>query len=65
MDNCTYNKLKLMHELSKIKGFIDKFGKKDAKKNKHHSCDRILIELRKDLVKHMKALHKAVDPEKL
>jgi len=54
-----------MHKLSKVKSFIEMFGKKDAKVAKHTKCDKLLAELHKDLSKHIRALHKAIDPEKL
>ena len=57
MDNCTYNKTKLLHQMSRLDWFIDKYAKKDAKKAKHGACQKAMTALQKDLHKHMKALH--------
>ncbi|MEW5897267.1 MAG: hypothetical protein AB1668_06230 [Nanoarchaeota archaeon] len=65
MDNCTYNKLKLIHEMSRLTGFIDKFARKDAKQTKHKGCDALVEEVYKDLKKSIRKLHKAVDPSRI
>lgn len=56
MDNCTYNKMKLLHELSKLTGFIEKHAKEDAKASKHNSCVKAIDALHADLLKHIKTI---------
>lgn len=65
MDNCTYNKVKLLHELSKLAGFIQKFGRKDAKSARHGECHKLLNHLHKDLHTHMEQLRKQIGKRKL
>jgi hypothetical protein len=64
MDNCTYNKTKLLHEMAKLTGFIEKYAKKDAKSAKHGKCSKMINDLHKDLKKHMDTLSKALGKAK-
>ncbi|HLC51631.1 MAG TPA: hypothetical protein VJI98_00120 [Candidatus Nanoarchaeia archaeon] len=59
MDNCTYNKAKLLHELSKITGFVKTHAIKDAK-GRHTKCKSYLEDLYQDLAKHMRYLQEAL-----
>lgn len=65
MDNCSYNKIKLLHELSKLTGFIDKYGRKDAKSAKHQGCHQLLNQLHQDLHGHMEKLRKEIGKVRL
>jgi len=65
MDNCTYNKIKLMHELSKLNGFIQHHCIKDAKTSKHTKCAKIIKHLQKDINIHLKQLHQELSRKKL
>ncbi len=65
MDNCTYNEVKLLHKLSNIAYFLEKYGKKDAKKERHTHCSKIIEHLQWDLKMHMKQLHNALSKKKL
>lgn len=65
MDNCTYNKIKLLHEMSKLVGFIELYGKKDAQSAKHKECHQVLDHLHRDLHEHIKQLHKELSKAKL
>ena len=56
MDDCTYNKNKLLKEINKLAGFIKKYAKKDAKAAKHTGCGKFMTYLHNDLTKHMKQL---------
>lgn len=61
LDNCNYNKVRLLHDLSRIAQFLKKHAKKDAKKSrKHGSCHKLYGELEKDLDKHIGKLNKAI-----
>ncbi len=63
MDNCTYDLIKIMHELSRVNAFIEKHGLKDSKKNE--TSKNALENLQKDLVEHMRALHKELSKCKI
>jgi len=56
LDNCTYNKIKLMHNLSDIVWFIEKFCEQDAKVSGHKECHAAIEALEADLEKHIKIL---------
>jgi hypothetical protein len=55
MDNCKYNKVKVLHDLSALCWFIEKHALDDAKKIKDDACLKKLQELSKDLEKHLVA----------
>ena len=65
MDNCTYNKIKLMHELSRIAGFLERHGKKDAKSAKHTKCIEIMNNLHKDLLSYIDQLSAGISKRKI
>lgn len=56
LDNCTYNKAKLVTEISKLIGFIDRHGIEDADEQEHEDCTEELKLLREDLEEHLEAL---------
>ena len=60
LDNCDYNKVRLLHDLSRIVWHLNKHAKEDAKKAGHEECHKICVELEKDLEKHISTLTKAV-----
>jgi len=60
LSNCDYNKVKLLHELSGICGFLKKHAKKDATSAKHKQCSKFCAALEKDLEKHIKEIQKHV-----
>ena len=60
MDNCTYNKVKLLNKLANLSVFIERYGMKDAKAAKHNTCIKTIEELQRDLHKHMQSLQKAM-----
>jgi len=60
LSNCDYNKVKLLHELSSISGFLKKHAKKDAKSAKHAGCAKFCSALEKDLEKHIAQIQKHV-----
>jgi hypothetical protein len=61
LDDCNYNKVRLMHDLSRIVWYLDKHAKADAKKSGHILCHAMCEELKKDLEKHMEKLRLAIE----
>lgn len=60
LDDCKYNKIKLLHELSCIAWFLDKCGMQDAEKCGDSECAKTFKALRSDLEKHITALESFV-----
>jgi hypothetical protein len=60
IDNCTYNKAKVLHHLAKINWFIEQHCKKDAKAAKHSGCDKLFKSIQKDLEKNVRLLQEAL-----
>jgi hypothetical protein len=56
LDNCTYNKIKLIHELSALAWFIDKHALTDAQKAGDKECADALQALYRDLTKHLEKI---------
>lgn len=59
MDNCTYNKAKLLHVLSKVAGFVKMYAIQDVK-GVHSKCKSYMTKLHKDLTSHIEKLQKAL-----
>jgi len=49
LDDCFYNQIKLLHDLSCIRWFIEKHAKKDALRADDNKCHTLLEKLEKDL----------------
>lgn len=60
LDNSTYNKVKIIYQLSKIIWFIDRHGLTDANNAGDKECMDALINLQKDLKKHLEKLQKSI-----
>jgi len=60
MDNCTYNKIKVLRELALVNGFVQRHCPKDAKAARHGHCHKEFMDLQKDLDKHTAALRRAL-----
>ncbi len=60
LSDCNYDKVKLIHHLSKIVGFIDRHAVGDAERGGHPLCAEEYKELREDLEKHIGKLSAAV-----
>jgi len=58
IDNCLYNKIKLLHNLSCTLWFIEKHAKQDARTEKDNDCLLFLEYLEKDLEKYVHELKK-------
>jgi len=51
--DCTYDKIKLLHEMSSLVWFIEKHALPDAQKVNDEECITILTSLSEDLKKHL------------
>lgn len=60
LENCNYNKIRLLHDLSKIVWYLEKHAKRDAKEGGHELCHAMCEELQKDLEKHIEKVSKAI-----
>lgn len=58
MDNCTYDKAKLLHELGKLSNFIEQYAKKDSQNYK--KCNIVINEVKENLETQMEKLKKAL-----
>jgi len=56
LSHCNYDKTKLIFELSKLIGFLDKHAIQDSKNEEHGGCTATYQELKLDLDKHLHAL---------
>ena len=59
-DNCSYDKIKLLHDIHRIVWFIEKFCHQDAKSSNHDNCQNLYKDLVKDLEKHADHIRKAI-----
>lgn len=55
VDNCCYDKLKLLYSACKMHWFLEKHAKSDEQVS-HTECAAELAELKKDLEKHIEKL---------
>lgn len=60
LDNSSYNKIKLMYELSSNIWFIQKHAIIDAQKAGDQECVDLLMAIEKDMQKHLEKLQKNV-----
>lgn len=60
LDNATYNKIKLLHELSCIAWFIEKHALADAQATGDKECQELLGSLGKDLQTYIEKLQKSI-----
>lgn len=58
LNNCYYNKIKLLHELSSIVWFVEKHALKDAQEASDQECVKTLQDLSKNLDQHIDNLKK-------
>jgi len=63
MDDCTYDKIKLLHKISQISGFIEKHCLTDARKAKHKECEKVIDHLHQDLLLHMEGLRQCLSDD--
>ncbi|MFA5075248.1 MAG: hypothetical protein WC436_04050 [Candidatus Babeliales bacterium] len=57
LSNCRYNKVKVLHDMSKLLWFIEKHGIGDARQGDDSNCMKVLADLKRDLEKHIKSLN--------
>ena len=60
LDDCNYNKIRLLHDVSRIVWYLEHHAKKDAKESGHELCHAMCVELQADLEKHMEKLKEAI-----
>lgn len=60
LSNCNYNKVRLLHDLSRIVWYLKKHAKEDAMTEGHELCHVMCEELEKDLEKHIDKLREAI-----
>lgn len=60
LNDCNYDKTKLIHQLSSIAHFVNKHAIDDAKRENHPLCAAEYKELLEDLKKHIIKLQAAV-----
>ncbi len=60
LDNCSYNKIKLLHELSSQLWFIQKHALNDAEAAGDAACIQALRDLEHDLQKHLERLRQSL-----
>jgi hypothetical protein len=60
LDNCTYDKIKLLHEISSIIWFIEKHALNDAKVSGDASFMQLLQDVDEDLQRHLERLRQTV-----
>ncbi len=60
LDNCFYDKIKILHHLSCMLWFIEKHAEENAKKEGDEECHAFLDRLEKDLEKHVQELKKMI-----
>jgi hypothetical protein len=60
LNDCNYNKVRLLHDLSRINWYLKKHAKEDAKKHGHPLCHTMCEEMEKDLEKHIDKLRAAI-----
>ncbi len=61
MDNCNYNKTKILYKLSKLVGFLEGHAIEDAKKAGHRKCEEFYSKLRDELDKHLEGMRILVE----
>ncbi|MBI4151630.1 hypothetical protein HY496_01555 [Candidatus Woesearchaeota archaeon] len=64
LQNCSYNKVKTLHEVSRILHFIRKHAKVDAAempKGKHTYCSKLFEDLERDLEKHAERFRRGIE----
>jgi hypothetical protein len=60
LDNCTYNKIKLLHELSCVAWFVEKHALQDAQAAGDAACIQMLQDLEKDIRNHIERLRQTL-----
>lgn len=61
LDNCNYNKVRLLHDLSRIVWYLENHAKKDSETAGHELCHGMCEDLQNDLEVHMEKLRTAIE----
>ena len=61
LNNCNYNKVRLLTDLSRITWYLKKHAKEDAKQHGHELCHAMCEEIEKDLEKHIEKIRAAIE----
>ena len=60
LNNCKYDKIKIVSKLSCLSWFIEKHGLEDAKKDNDLECESAMKALHADLQKHIEIFEKLI-----
>jgi len=60
LDDCKYDKVKILHEISSAAWYLEKHAKENAEKAGDHECYELYDALQTDLEKHIQALKQAI-----
>jgi len=60
LNNCNYNKVRLLYDLSRIEGYLKRHAKADAKRHGHVKCHKLCVDMEKDVEKHIKGIRMAI-----
>ena len=63
LDNCKYDKIKLLHEMSSMAWFIERHAKENAEKVGNKECIRAYGALKKNLEKNIELFKKMLNIE--
>ena len=61
LNDCNYNKVRLMHDMSRIVWYLKKHAKNDSNVHGHVLCHALCEDIEKDLEKHIEKLRLAVE----
>jgi hypothetical protein len=56
LNDCRYDKIKVMHELSCLEWFLAKHACQDAKKANHDECAKLFESLQRDIKNYLEKL---------
>ena len=60
LDDCCYDQIKILHDLSKIAFFLKNSCQKDVKKCNHNNCEKSLGALGKEIDALIEKVHKCM-----
>lgn len=61
LNNCNYDKTKLLYKILKVQEFIEKHAIRDAERDGHPLCAEEYKELKQDLERHIEKLRMAIE----
>ena len=60
LDNSSYNKIKMLHQLSELNWFIEKHAIIDAENAGDKACVEMMLAIQRDAQKHIEKLQRAM-----